>query len=182
MEMRGLRRAAAKVYGLRIRGLKGWQIYFFRRKRTFPLPHKMPLEVSRKNMTKKSKKINWQNLRETNGNSRSYENYVLRSRTSNGEPVEHSRANPDRLTESGDLWGHREMTRAQELMGEAVRHLQGRQKEVYWLTMRDGKSLSEVGKILNISKDTARDYKERAIKFIKAYCTTILKKKHPSHD
>jgi DNA-directed RNA polymerase specialized sigma subunit len=65
---------------------------------------------------------------------------------------------------------------AQSLMGEAIEHLQGRQKEVYHLTMRDGKSLAAAGKILGISKDTAKDYKERAIKFITAYCRAVIHK------
>lgn len=58
----------------------------------------------------------------------------------------------------------------QQLMGEAIEHLQGRQREVYILTMREDKSLSEAGEILAISKDSVRTYLDRAIAFISAYC------------
>lgn len=62
----------------------------------------------------------------------------------------------------------------QLLMGEAIEHLQGRQKETYFLTMREGKSLSEVAKILGISKSAAQIYKLRAIKFIELYCKEAI--------
>lgn len=63
----------------------------------------------------------------------------------------------------------------QLLLGEAIEHLQGRQKECYLLTMREGKSLSETGEILGISKDSARTHKDRAIKFLTAYCKAAMK-------
>jgi RNA polymerase sigma factor (sigma-70 family) len=63
----------------------------------------------------------------------------------------------------------------QLLFGEAVEHLQGRQREVYILTMREGRSLSEVAEILKIEKGTAQRYKERAIKFIESYCQQAIK-------
>jgi DNA-directed RNA polymerase specialized sigma24 family protein len=64
----------------------------------------------------------------------------------------------------------------QLLMGEAVEHLQGRQREIYMLTMREDKSLAEAAEILNIEKGTAQKYKERAIKFIEGYCKAAIAK------
>jgi len=81
-------------------------------------------------------------------------------------------ANPDVLSET-------EITTPstpQLVMGEAVEHLQGRQKEVYFLTMREDKSLAEVAEILGIEKGSAQKYKERAIKFIAGYCKQAIKK------
>lgn len=64
----------------------------------------------------------------------------------------------------------------QLIMGEAVEHLQGRQREVYILTMREDKSLSEVAEILGIEKASAQVYKTRAIKFIEGYCKAAIAK------
>lgn len=58
----------------------------------------------------------------------------------------------------------------QLLMGEAVEHLQGRQREVYLLVMREDKSFSEAGEILGVSKATVQTHLDRAIAFISAYC------------
>lgn len=63
----------------------------------------------------------------------------------------------------------------QLLMGEAIMHLQGRQKEVYLLTMRDGKSLAEAAEVLGIEKGTAQRYRERAVKFLTVYCRAAVK-------
>lgn len=81
-------------------------------------------------------------------------------------------ANPDMLPEMEIA----APSTPQLLMGEAVNHLQGRQKEVYLLTMREGKSLAETAEILGIEKGTAQRYKERAIKFIEQYCSAAIKK------
>lgn len=62
----------------------------------------------------------------------------------------------------------------QLIMGEGVEHLQGRQKEVYLLTMREGKSLSEAAEILGIEKASAQVYKNRAIKFLVKYCQSAM--------
>lgn len=70
---------------------------------------------------------------------------------------------------------NRTPTNPQMLMGEAIEHLQGRQKEVYLLYMREDRSFAEVGEILGINRFTARDYLERAIKFITAYCEQGIK-------
>ena len=81
-------------------------------------------------------------------------------------------ANPDKLaeTESGSP------SSPQLLMGEAIAHLQGRQRECYLLTMREGKSLSETGEVLGITKRSAQQYKDRAIKFIAQYCRAAIAK------
>lgn len=88
-----------------------------------------------------------------------------------GRLVEHPQANPDVLPETEIA----APSTPQLLMGEAIEHLQGRQRECYILTMREGKSLSEAGEILGISKDSARTHKDRAIKFITKYCEEAIK-------
>lgn len=126
---------------------------------------------------KRSKKIvERQLLKEIPGNTDSYEKYVLRGPKEDGEPREDVRANPDQREEGTQLWGNSGMTRAQALMGEAINHLQGRQKAVYELTMRDGKSLAEVAEIFGVSKSAVQGYRERAIKFITAYCRAVIAK------
>ena len=92
------------------------------------------------------------------------------SRGENGQG-EHVRANPDSLPEESTA-----PSTPQLIMGEAVEHLQGRQKEVYLLTMREDKSLSEVAEILGIEKASAQVYKDRAIKFIERYCKEAIQK------
>ena len=81
-------------------------------------------------------------------------------------------ANPDMLAETEIA----APSTPQLLMGEAVEHLQGRQREVYLLTMREDKSLAEAAEILGIEKGTAQRYKERAIKFIESYCKQAIAK------
>lgn len=125
---------------------------------------------------KKKSLIEWQNLKEIRGNSESYSETHPRH-TQKGKlgdrfdfVTEDTRANPDSLREDETLWPATTITRPQEIMGEAIEHLQGRQKEVYLLTMRAGKSIAEAGTILGISKGTAQVYRDRAVKFIRAYC------------
>lgn len=84
------------------------------------------------------------------------------------EPLQ---ANPDSLPETVS-----EPSTPQLLMGEAINHLQGRQKEVYLLTMREDKSVAEAAEVLKISKGTAQKYKERAIRFIESYCREAIRK------
>ncbi len=62
----------------------------------------------------------------------------------------------------------------QLLMGEAIQHLQGRQKQVYLLVMREDRSLAETAKVLGIGKSTAQSYLERAVAFIKDYCQMAI--------
>lgn len=62
----------------------------------------------------------------------------------------------------------------QLIMGEAIALLKGRQKEVYLLTMRQGKSIADAAKILNIAKGAAQTYKLRAIKHISDYCQAAI--------
>lgn len=85
---------------------------------------------------------------------------------------EHPQANPDVLPETTIAVP----STPQLLMGEAVDHLQGRQKECYLLTMREGKSFSEAAEILGIGKGRVQQYRERAIKFITQYCQAAMKK------
>ena len=84
--------------------------------------------------------------------------------------LEVSQANPDVLPETEIA----APSTPQLIYGEAVEHLQGRQREVYMLTMREDKSLAEAAEILGISKGAAQIYKERAIKFIEAYCRAAI--------
>lgn len=83
---------------------------------------------------------------------------------------EHVLSNPDTLPEVTDA-SH---SNPQFLMGEAVEHLQGRQRECYILTMREGKSFSEAAEILGIGKGRVQQYRERAIKFIAQYCRAAI--------
>lgn len=85
---------------------------------------------------------------------------------------EHPEANPDVLPETEIA----APSTPQLLMGEAVEHLQGRQREVYLLTMREGKSLADAAEILGIEKGSAQKYKERAVKFIEQYCRNAMAK------
>lgn len=85
---------------------------------------------------------------------------------------EDCRENPDLLSERPAA----EPSAPQLIMGEAIEHLQGRQREVYTLIMREGKSLAETGEILGITKSSAATYLERAIKFIAQYCKVAIKR------
>ena len=113
-----------------------------------------------------------QHLGEVPGNTDSYEQWIEANmpRDENGDATEPVQANPDSLPEGTSYFGDSQPTRAQVLMGEAIQHLQGRQKAVYLLTMQEGYSLAQAGKKIGVSKDTARTYKDRAVKFLIQYC------------
>lgn len=83
---------------------------------------------------------------------------------------EFAQANPDVLPETETA----APSTPQLIMGEAVEHLQGRQKEVYMLIMREGKSLAESAEILGIEKGSVQKYKERAVKFIETWCRAAI--------
>lgn len=85
---------------------------------------------------------------------------------------EHPQANPDVLPETEIA----APSTPQLLMGEAVEHLQGRQKEVYLLLMREGKSETEAAEILGIDRRIVHIYKDRAVKFITKYCKQAMAK------
>jgi DNA-directed RNA polymerase specialized sigma24 family protein len=87
-----------------------------------------------------------------------------------GELQERPQANPDVLPETEIATP----STPQLLMGEAIEHLAGRQKECYLLAMREDKSLAEVGEILGISKGSAQVYVDRAVKFISGYCKRAI--------
>ncbi len=59
-------------------------------------------------------------------------------------------------------------------MGEAIDHLQGRQKEVYLSIMRDDKTQEETAEALDISRAAVRTYYDRAIAFISQYCRRAM--------
>lgn len=113
-------------------------------------------------MKKKRGIVETQKVTERAGNRNSYENFV------EGES-ESCLANPDLIPEQPHS-----PSSPQLLMGEAIQHLQGRQKEVYSLVMREDKSLAEAGEVLDISKGSAQIYLDRAIKFITAYCEQAM--------
>lgn len=69
-----------------------------------------------------------------------------------------------------------EITTPQRIMGEAIEHLQGRQKEVYYLIMREKMSELEVAELMGITQQAVNTYKMRAIKFITAYCQNAITK------
>lgn len=82
----------------------------------------------------------------------------------------------DALPENAALYSGAEITRAQEILGEAIEHLQGRQREVYMLVMRDSLSYNEAAEILKLSKAAVQIYIERAKKFLIGYCRAVAKK------
>lgn len=81
-------------------------------------------------------------------------------------------ANPDMLPETEIATP----STPQLLMGEAISHLQGRQKEVYLLLMRESKTYEEVSEVLGIARGAVQTYERRAIKFISAYCAEAIKR------
>jgi RNA polymerase sigma factor (sigma-70 family) len=97
-------------------------------------------------------------------------------RQRNTELAELPEANPDSLREEEGIFQNSQPSTPHFLLGEAVEHLQGRQKEVYLLTMREGRSLAEVAELLGMAKGTAQTYLKRAIKFIKGYCAEAITK------
>lgn len=136
-------------------------------------------------MRKKKPFIESQDIKVTKGNTGAYERWI----ESHGQSVpkgklgdkfdfvtEDLRANPDSLREDEAMYSNSPLSRPQEIMGEAIEHLQGRQKDVYMLTMRQGMSINEAAKLLDISKSTAQVHRDRAIKFIAAYCQIKLTK------
>lgn len=111
------------------------------------------------------------------GNTDAYPKWLETNapRDEEGNPIECAQANPDVLPEGTSYFGDPAPTRPQLLMGEAVEHLQGRQKEIYLLCMRQGYSIADAAKELGISKGTAQTYRERAINFIHQYCARNAK-------
>lgn len=93
-----------------------------------------------------------------------------RGRGARGEP-EDPRANPDVLPAQENQGP----STPQLIFGEAVSRLAGRQREVYLLMMREGRSLSDAAKILSIEKTTAQKYVDRAVQFIEGYCKQAIK-------
>jgi RNA polymerase sigma factor (sigma-70 family) len=98
----------------------------------------------------------------------------VHSRTSSGGEGlnEHPQANPDVLPETNIS----APSTPQFVMGEAIEHLQGRQREVYMLLMRDAKTYEEVAEILGITRGAVQTYEKRAIRFISAYCKEAVAK------
>ncbi len=108
-------------------------------------------------------------LSERKGNAQSYERYIAQSLGL--EDTEDVRANPDSLPEYDTAPSTPKL-----LMGEAVLHLQGRQREVYLLVMRENRSFADVGEILDISKSSVQTYLDRAIAFVTAYCVSAMER------
>ncbi len=123
-------------------------------------------------------RIKHQTLGDIKGSPNSYAEYTEYHcpRDEDGEPIECTQANPDSLPEGTSYFGDPQPTRPQLLMGEAVEHLQGQQKAVYTLTMREDYSIAQAAKKLGISKSTAQGYRERAIKFLTKYCQNAIAK------
>lgn len=113
-------------------------------------------------MKKKRALVDLQKLQEINGNTHSYENYI-------GAESEDAVANPDVLPEQ-----HNSPSSPQMIMGEAIQHLQGRQKEVYIAIMRDDKTQEETAEMLDISRTSVRTHLDRAIGFISQYCRAAM--------
>lgn len=128
--------------------------------------------------------VSAQGLSEIKGSSGAYEKWcaahpTLHKKDRLGDRfdmvTENVRANPDGLREDEAMYTDNQPSTPQLLMGEAIQHLQGRQREVYLLTMREGKSLAEAAEVLSISKGAAQIYRQRAIKFLAAYCRAAIK-------
>ncbi len=129
-------------------------------------------------------KIKIQRLKDIKGQAGSYEQWIGKHfhQTPKGklgdrfeflsEPLV---ANPDQLTEEAGLYADSQMTQAQELMSEAVEHLQGLQRDCYMLTMRQGMSFTEAGKLLRLSKSDVQGYRTRAVKFVTEYIRRAIK-------
>ena len=97
----------------------------------------------------------------------------MRQGGQDGDTVrEHPQANPDVFPETEIA----APSTPHLLMGEAIEHLQGRQREVYILAMREGKSLAEISEILGVAKGNIWKYKQRAVKFIRQYCKNAIDK------
>lgn len=111
---------------------------------------------------KKRGVVEQQEINERGGSSNSYERYSAE----NGESV---LGNPDLLPEQSHSPSNPQM-----IMGEAVEHLQGRQKEVYLMIMRDEKTQEETAEALDLSRASVRTYFDRAIAFISAYCKSAI--------
>jgi DNA-binding NarL/FixJ family response regulator len=138
---------------------------------------------SQKMKLKEQRFIQMQSLKEVNGSSGAYERWVAQHGRSIQKGklgdrfdfvTEDIRANPDSLREDEAMYASSQMTGPQELMGDAIEHLQGRQREVYLLTMREGLSIAQAAEKLSISKGTAQTHRDRAIKFVRAFCKAGL--------
>lgn len=113
--------------------------------------------------------VETQEMKDIAGGTDAYERFVERQPDS--QSIEDVRANPDSLPEQSSS-----PSTPQMLMGEAVNHLQGRQREVYILVMREDKSMAEAGEVLGIGKSTVQTYLDRAIDFISEYCKQAISK------
>lgn len=61
-------------------------------------------------------------------------------------------------------------------MGEAVARLKGMEQEIYFLTIRDGKSVSEVSEVLCLTEELVEAYKNKAVDAVAAYCKRAMAK------
>ena len=91
-----------------------------------------------------------------------------------GHIVEHPQANPDVLAEKDAMYSGSQPGQAQFIMGEAIAHLQGQQKAVYLLMLREGRTQEETAAMLGISRSSVRVYYLRAITFIHQYCKAAI--------
>jgi RNA polymerase sigma factor (sigma-70 family) len=82
----------------------------------------------------------------------------------------------EQIPESAGMYANQEITRPQEIMSDAVEHLQGRQRQVYIMAMRENLSFSEIAKTLRISKSAVQIYRQRAISFITQFCKDAIKR------
>lgn len=129
--------------------------------------------------------VQTQKVKEIKGDSGSYgrwndKNPINRQKGKLGDKfdyvTEDVRANPDSLREDEGMYADNQLARPQELMGEAVEHLQGRQKQVYLLTFRQGLSFAKTAKRLKISRSAVQIYRNRAARFITGYCEAAIQR------
>lgn len=135
--------------------------------------------------TVKHHSILLQDLQEIRGDRGSYQRWVDNhpKNTQKGKGgdrfdfvTEDVRANPDSLREDEGMYADSQLTRPQEIMGDAIEHLQGRQKQVYLLTFRQGLSFAATAKRLHMSRSTVQTYRNRAARFITAYCEAAIQR------
>ncbi len=132
---------------------------------------------------KRKKFIEIQKLTQVNGDVHSYDVWVgkhtQKAKGKLGDRFDYTnetpQANPDCLREDEAMYSDSQLSKPQELMGEAVEHLQGLQRDCYMLTMRQGLSFTEAGKLLKLSKSDVQGYRARAVKFVTEYIKRAIK-------
>lgn len=121
----------------------------------------------------KTNKTNVHDCKDASGGSSPYWEYTARSAREE-EDTEDPRANPDMVAEGTGFFGSGEMTQPQFIFGEAVEHLQGRQKEAWMLVMREQLTEQEAAEVMGVRQQVVATYLKRATKFITRWCEIAM--------